>query len=414
MRETLHIRLPDLNQDSDPDSAALLACVVAYALTATEPPVSVLVRLAPLAEVLELAPSKLIRLYAPAQDVRLLTVAVPAKQLSKAALAVPYALEDQFAEDVETLHFALAPAPLANGEWPVAVLSAEHMRAWLAPFSVRGLVPEALIPETLALPWRSDDDRWTVLAEPGHVTVRAGATAGFGCLAEDLELFLGLLEGGQQHPLRILISQGVDTDFSKLERDVELLPGLGHPLEALVRHYRAAQSINLLQGAFSMRQALAREWQTWKLPALLLAGVFAIGVVGNGLSAWLLSSQVQQQEAANEARFRVLFPAEQRVVNLSVQAEQQFAALQGGSHAASLLSLIDAFAGGLKAAPTLHVEGIQYREGALYLSLTGTDLSALDQLKNHYASGHGGAKLDVQSANSGDGGVQIQIKLSPS
>jgi len=415
MRETLHIRLPDFNQAS-PDQASAAGpedVVVAYAITSTEPPVSVLVRRAALAEVLEQASGKIIRLYAPAQDVRLLSAAVPAKQASKAALAVPYALEDQFAEDVETLHFAIASAPDGRGEWPVAVVAAQHMRDWLSPFSARGLVPDALIPETLALPWRHEDGRWTVLAEPGHLTVRTGPTAGFGCLEEDLELFLGLAEGETKQALRILITQGVNVDFTKLERDVELLPGLSHPLEALARHYRAAQSINLLQGPFALRKALAREWQAWKVPAALLAGVFSLAVIGNGLSALTLKSQVARQQAANEARFRALFPSEQRIVNLRVQAEQQFAALQGGARGASVLALMDAFAGGLRAAPTLQVDGMQYREGALFLSLSGSDLSALDQLKSHFSGGHGGAKLEVQSANSGENGVQIRIRLTP-
>ncbi len=413
MRETLHIRLPDWNQPQIEDRASRVdAFVVAYAITTTEPPISVLVRQAPLSEVLDQAEGKLIRLYAPAQDVRLLAAAVPARQASKAALAVPYALEDQFAEDVETLHFAIAGSVDARGEWPVAVVAAQHMKDWLAPFHARGLVPEALIPETLALPWR-EDDRWTVLAEPGHLTVRTGPTAGFGCLEEDLELFLGLAEGETKQALRILITHGVDADFTKLERDVELLPGLSHPLEALARHYRALQSINLLQGPFAMRRALAREWRAWKLPALLLAAVFALGAVGNGLTALALKSQVTKQEKANEERFRALFPAEQRIVDLRAQAEQQFTALSGGARAGSVLSLIDAFAAGLKAAPTLRIEGLQYREGALFLSLSGTDLAALDQLKNHFASGQRGAQLEVQSANSGDGGVQIRVKLSP-
>lgn len=410
MRETLHIRLPDWIETPDVEAAA--SPTVAYAITSTEPPVSVLVREAPLSEVLDGAAGKLIRLYAPAQDVRLLTAAVPAKQASKALLAVPYALEDQFAEDVETLHFAIAPTPLPGGEWPVAVVSAQHMRDWLSPFNERGLVPEALIPETLALPWR-DDGRWTALAEPGHVTVRTGPTAGFGCLAEDLEMFLGLAEGETKQALRILITQGVDVDFTRLERDVELLPGLSHPLEALARHYRPQQSINLLQGPFALRRALAREWQAWKLPATLLAACFALGALGNGLTALALKSQVAKQEIANQERFRALFPAEQRIVDLRVQAERQFTALQGGSRGNSVLPLIDAFAGGLKAAPTLQVEGMQYREGSLFLSLTGTDLAALDKLKAHFAGGQGRARLEVQSANSGEGGVQIRVRLSP-
>ena len=410
MRETLHILMPGhaIAQGVEPGTVT-----VAYAITNADPPVSVLVREVPLAEVLDQAEGKAIRLYAPAQDVRLMTANVPAKQASKALLAVPYALEDQFAEDVEDLHFAIAAGPDARGEWPVAVVAAQHLRDWLAPFTARGLVPESVIPETLALPWREDDRRWTVLAEPGHMTVRAGPMAGFGCLTEDLELFLGLAEGEQKQALRILITQGVDLDFTKLERDVELLPGLAHPLEALARHYRPATAINLLQGPFAMRRAAAREWQAWKLPAALLLGAFVLGVIGNGLSALVLSSQVKKQQQANEERFRALFPAEQRIVNLRVQAEQQFTAAAGGARGGNLLTLLDAFSGGLKAAPTLRVEGMQFREGALFLSLTGTDLSALDQLKAHFAGNSKAARLEVQSANSGENGVQIRIKLSP-
>lgn len=402
MRETLHIRLREPG-DAGP---------VAYAITTTEPPVSVLVREGELAAVLDAeAAQRRILLYAPGQDVRLLTAVVPVRQAAKALPAVPYALEEQFAEDVETLHFAIAAQPLASGEWPVAVVATAHMEHWLKPFTDRRLAPEALIPETLALPWR-DDGRWTVLAEPGHVSVRSGPYGGFGCLSEDLELFLGLAEGAEKKPLRILLGRAVETDFTRLERDVELLPGLDHPLEAFARHYRAAQSINLLQGAWAQRQGLSKEWQAWKAVVGLAACAFVIGAAGNGCTALHLKRQVTAQQEANETRFRALFPGEQRVVNLRAQAEQQFERAQGTARGDGLLPLMDALAGGLRSAPTLKLEGLQYREGALFLNLTGTDLAALDQLRAYYTPASG-ARLEVQSANSGTDGLQIRIKLSP-
>ena len=401
MRETLHIRL------REPGSPG----PVAFAITSTEPPVSVFVRESALEEVLDLADQRRILLYAPGQDVRLLTASLPVRQAAKALLAVPYALEEQFAEDVETLHFAVATQPLAGGEWPVAVVAQAHMQEWLQPFLARGLVPEALIPETLALPWR-EDGRWTVLAEPGHISVRSGAYAGFGCLAEDLELFLGLAEGEQKKALRILIGRAVETDFTRLEREVELLPGLDHPLEALARNYRPAQSINLLQGAWAQSQGFRKEWQAWKSVVGLVGAALVIGAAGNGCTALRLGQEVQAQQEANAQRFRELFPNEQRVVNIRAQAEQQFAIAKGTARGAGLLPLLDALAGGLKAAPSLQLQGMQYREGALFLSLTGSDLAALDQLRAYYGPASG-ARLEVQSANSGEGGLQIRIKLSP-
>jgi general secretion pathway protein L len=404
MRETLHIRLRD--PAVAPQPAAL-----AYAITVNDSPVSVLVRSAPLDELLDLCAGRNIRLYAPSQDVRLLTATLPVKQASKALAAAPYALEEQFAEDVETLHFAVAAAPLPGHEWPVAVVNNGHMRDWLAPFIERGLVPEALVPETLALPWR-DDGRWVALAEADHITVRTGPTAGFGCLPEDFELFLELAEAGTRQPLRIFITDAVQTDFTGLERDIELLPGLAHPLEALVRHYRPQQGINLLQGRYAMQRGLAREWQVWRQPAALLAGVFVVAAIGNGISAAVLNHRANQQVTTNEARFHALFPSEQRIVNLSAQAEQQFSAISGGNRGGGLLKLSDALADGLAAAPSLQVQGMQFRDDSLFASLTGSDLAALDRFKARFGGGHG-TRLEVQSATSGEGGLQIRIKLSP-
>ena len=399
MRETLHIRLRDAGTTGP----------VAYAVTSTEPPVSVLVQEAPLAQVLELAPGKRILLYAPSQDVRLIAATVPVRQPTKALAAVPYVLEDQFAEDVESLHFAIGATPASGNEWPVAVVADSHMQAWLAPFKAANLVPEALIPETLALPLA--DERWTVLAEADHISVRTGRYSGFGCLPEDFDLFLGLAEGlAGKRPLRILISHGVNTDFTNMGREVDLLPGLDHPLQAFARSYVPANSINLLQGPYMLRQGFAREWQAWKSVAGLCGLALLLGMITNGCMAFQLSRELKRQETANATRFHELFPTETRIVDLRSQAEQQFKLLSGGK-SAGLMPLLDALAGGMKAAPSLQMQGLQYREGALFVSLTGSDLSALDALQNFYSSGHS-AKMDVQSANSGEGGLQIRMKLS--
>lgn len=400
MRETLHIRLRTPGSEGP----------VAYAVTSTEPPVSVLVQEASLAEVVEMGHGKRILLYAPAQDVRLLSANLPIRQPAKALAAMPFALEDQFAEDVESLHFAIGPLPTSGNEWAVAVVADSHMQTWLAPFRAANLAPEALIPETLALPMA--DERWTVLAEPDHVSVRSGRFSGFGCLPEDFPLFLELAEAtGGKRDLRILISQGVATDFTGMGRNVDLLPGLEHPLQAFARSYLPTNSINLLQGPYLLRQGFAREWQAWKTTAGIAGLALLLGMIINGVMAFQLSRELKRQEAANVERFHQLFPTETRIVDMRAQAEQQLKLLSGGGKSAGLMPLLDALSAGMKAAPSLQMQGLQYREGALFVSLTGSDLGALDTLQNFYTNGHS-AKLEVQSANAGEGGLQIRVKLS--
>jgi len=66
----------------------------------------------------------------------------------------------------------------------------------------------------------------------------------------------------------------------------------------------------------------------------------------------------------------------------------------------------------LTATPGLNAQAVQYREGALFVALVGSDLQQLEALRSWFGSKRA-ATLEVQSANSGSEGVQIRIKLTP-
>ena len=402
MRETLYIRL----RDTAPDAATAYA-VVADATPGANP--SVFVREAPLAEVLGQAGPRRVIAFVPAADVRLAEVAVPARQPAKVLQAVPFLLEDQFAEDVETLHFALG-ARQADGRHAIAVSAHAHLREWLAPFQDAGATPYALVPESLALPW-DEGGPWAVLPEAGQITARTGACAGFSCVPEDFELYLQLAEAGTPHALRLLLPRATEEDYTRLQRPLELLPGYDHPLEALIRHLRWPGAINLLQGAYSQRENLDRFWRPWKLAAGLALGAFTLGIAVNAGEALRLSRAAKAQESANAQRFQQVFPRVPITTDLSLLVEQQARILSGGGAQSSALSLIQQAAAALAASPGLTLKELQFREGALFLDLSGSDLQVLETLRGWFAS-HPGARLDVQSANSGEGGVQIRLKLS--
>lgn len=400
MRETLHIRLAEAG--APPDTP------LAYALTQQEPPISVLVAHAPLAQILALAPHRHVALYAPAQAVRLTSAVVPAKLAKQAAAAIPYALEDQFAEDVEDLHFALPASAQPGNDWPVAVVAHSQMRSWLAPFTAAGIVPDSLLPETLALPLEAG--RNTVLLSAHDAIVRSGPCAGFGCASNDLQDYLALIDGNQPRPLKVLCTQDLALDPTQLNREITLLPGLNHPLEALARHAIAGSGINLLQGVYLSKKPLAREWQVWKLAASLAAAALLLGAVYNGVSAYRMGKAASALDSSNLARFQQLFPAETRIVDLASQTEQQYAALHGQTAASGMLPLMTSLAGAMKAVPSLQLQNLQFRDGALLVSLTGKQLAELDTLRAYFANS-GAVKLEVQSANAGEGGVQIRAKI---
>ncbi len=75
-------------------------------------------------------PGARIVVLAPASEIVFAQATVPGR--TRLAQAVPYALEEQLAADVEQLHFALGRRE-ADGRIKTAVVSRAHMPNWLAP-----------------------------------------------------------------------------------------------------------------------------------------------------------------------------------------------------------------------------------------------------------------------------------------
>lgn len=400
MRETFYIRLGS----GAPDE------IVEFAISEANVVRGLQVQRATLEDALVHAVGRRIIALVPGDPVRLTTVAVPAKQPAKILQATPYLLEEQLSEDIDTLHFALG-ATQPDGRHAIAVVAKSTMQNWLRIFQQRDLRPAALIPETLSLPWDATTPRWSALVEPAHVTVRNGATSGFCCDPADLLLYLQMADPEKTQTLRLLLPGLSPGDYTGLDWPLELLPGFGSALEALVAHLQIDHAINLLQGSYSQRQDLDRLWRPWRVAAILAAAWLAISGIAFGIDTWQLNRALKQQEEANLQKFQQLFPTETRVVDIDAQLDQQMRRLKSGSGGGNWFALLETLTQALSANAGLQIQSLQFRDGALFLSLKGSDLQVLEKLRGWFASQRG-VKLEVQSANAGSEGVQIRLKLS--
>lgn len=403
MRELLYIRVPDADASDS----------VEYCVARADAMASFAVARAPLAQVLELAAQRRVVLLAPSTQLRLAAVAVPARQAGKALLAVPFALEEQLAEDVDTLHFALG-ARQADGRWPVAIVAEARLRAWLQPFQAAGIRPEAMLPDVLALAV-PDDGHFSALLDGDQVIVRTARDSGFTCAVDDLALCLQLADPERTRTLRLSIPREAQIDASRIEAPLELLHGVGTPLEALLQQLQRADAINLLQGRHAPQRDRLRWFAPWKHAAALAAAALGMGALLYGVETFRLQRELAAQEAANIARYQQAFPDETRIVDLAVQLDQRLAALQRGGGGGQLLPLVNVLAAAVSAVPGLQLQSLQFREGSLYAGLTAADLERLERLKSWFAGAGGtasGTVFSVESANAGAEGVQIRIKLS--
>ncbi len=324
--------------------------------------------------------------------------------------ALPFALEEQLADDVDALHFAIAPGSQPLG---VAVVARTTLEGWLARLAEHDLQPDALLPETLALP--IIDGEWTLLLEDLRVSLRCGPLAGLACEPENLPALLELLLAeATQAPVRI---RGFDA-----RSDRSLPPGailaegpdllwqpLGEPGKWMAEGLEVLP-INLLQGEYSRQEQLQKLWRPWRVSAALLLA-FGLLQLGLGVADYQrLKAEDVAQVARMEQIYKQAFPEAKRIVNPRHQLDSGLQALKGGGGDAALVSLLARCAPPLQQQAGLDLTNLRYREGRLELELRLPDLSALDKLKA--ALGAAGLSVNIQNASSREGKVESRMEIS--
>jgi len=402
VRTLFYIRLADID-----DAGA----TVPFATAPLDSPRDLRTDRAPLKTIAERANGQPLVVFVPATDVQLASVQVPARQPAKVLQAAPYLLEDQLADDIENQHFALGPRQI-DGSTPVAVVNSARIAGWMSKLSDAGFKPAAVVPDLLALPFEVRGGRWSALVADQQVIVRNGQWSGFTTSLVDLPMMLMLADPDRQHPVRMLMPGDQLADVTTIDWPLEPMPGDRTAVEALGRNYEADKAINLLQGRWQVKSDIGRHLRPWKAPVLAGLACLAIAVLVYGIDNWRLSKQLAAIEADNVARFRQLFPSETRIVDLSTQVNQQLMLMAGSGGAHDALGLTAVAAQALQANPGLAIQTLQFRDGSLYLAMSGKDVQALEALRGWFAA-QDQAALEVQSANSGPEGTQIRVRIGP-
>lgn len=367
----------------------------------------------PLAEALEHCAGRRVVLIVPGMDVLLTETHLPIRQSQKLAQAVPFALEDQLAEDVDNLHFALG-ARLPEGGVPVAVVARRRMDAWLAPFLENDVRPDALYPDMLCLPDARDGETqtWTALIERGHALLRCGRDRGFACDDNLLDDLLRRASAAELPDLRMYVA--ADAAAPKdLPGRVEIVPAPDGELTLILEGLTQRPPLNLLQGSYALHGDAAQRWRPWRATAALAAALIVAYLVVQGLTAYQLGQRAAALHSEAAQTFRRSFPDVQRIVDMRTQAERALTRLTRTADGdTGLLFLLARTAQALARTPGLTVDEIEYRDGRVDLSLKGKSLQSLEHLRAHFAD-QSDLALDVLSANADTSGVQIRISVHP-
>ncbi|MEE4376253.1 MAG: type II secretion system protein GspL [Candidatus Competibacteraceae bacterium] len=333
-----------------------------------------------LSEMAQPASGKRLVLIAPGETVLLIRATLPERNRSQWLKALPYALEDHVADEVEELHFAVGST--RSGEAPVAAIRHATLSNWLDQCTRVGLIPTAVVPEPLLLPF--EPASWSVLLKSRRAVVRCGPDAGFTTEQDNLLplLELALAEAGETAPTALRL-WGEAVPELATSPEIQHQGDVAEPLRLLAAGYQDGVTLNLLQGSYSRHAQWGKWLRPWRVAAVLaglwlgLQGILQVG------EYWQLRNERVALQAEMERVFRETVPTARRIVNPKAQLENRLRELQGGPAVEETGFLELLLQGGqvLTGFEDVRLRGLRYKIGQLDMELAGDSLETLDRLR---------------------------------
>lgn len=349
---------------------------------------------------------------APAEDIILAETRLQVRNKQQLLKAIPYALEDELAEDVEALHFALGTRQ-PDGSQPVAVVSRSRMDGWLEELKSANIVPHAILPELLCIP--ISDSSWSIVIDNERAIVRSADFAGFSTDAYNLQTIvtLAIEEAPDEAPKLIKLFRCKPHGHSHLPLDlpVEIEERFDCLPTLMANGLDEKNNINLLQKEYEIGSETARLLRPWRIAAILLGVWLVFQATSVSLDYWRLSRDNEALQGRIEAIFKETFPEIKRVVNPRVQMEQKLKALTAtgqDDHSNRFMQLLSAGGQAIDTITEVQIDTINFRQGRLDLALTTTDLRSLEKIKQQINND----VLDARIESAQSVGERIDAKLT--
>ena len=355
---------------------------------------------------------------------------IPAKQARYVRQALPFAVEEQLAQDIDSVHLALGEH--SERGFRVAAIDRNRMAIWFEVFeSWSGANLEAIYPEAALLPL--GDSAWSVCLQDDIALVSGAGGEWFRMSSVNLAIFAQTLAAPAQDEVSAEIAvtlYGSEADLVAsdaligiLERE-DRLNLTRQPLELsaleLLAHthsHHQCAPINLCQGTFEAANDASGVWRIWR-PALIIAGLWlALQVSVEIGMGYYHHHEASELEAQAMGIYHQAFPNDTRTTpnNLKRSLEGKLRVAQQQGPNADFLALLSQ-AGSeyqkLGGGQNIKFESVNYsrQRGELVVDLKADSYDRLSALRS--AIGDRGLDAKIGSVVNESSGARARLTVS--
>ena len=366
----------------------------------------------------------------PSAEVLTTSVDIPIKGGARLQAALPFALEEHLAEDIDKLHFA-AGTRRSSGNIPVAVINRNRLSEWIDMLSDAGIQPSAMIPDNYGL--ARIPGTISLLVAEDQVMINDGADIEFvmqGVNPGDALAAIGALDASDDEgeaedrplmPRHVLVycepeyEERYQHEWLALRHemeslDVNLLPDGVMPRLAVT--VATGAGVNLLQGEFGARREYSGLFKPWRYAAILLLALGFVGFAAKATDYYVLKRQEADLKQQFEAEYRQIAPGAAAVVDPArLIATLKTRAGSAGSPSVFLQTL-EQLSRALQQSKDARIEAISYRAGVVDVRLSAPNVSTLDSIQRVVGES-GQFEAAIQSTDQDGERVssRIQIKV---
>jgi len=362
-------------------------------------------------------------------DVLTTTVDIPIRGGAKLQAALPFALEESMADDVDKLHFA-AGIRRGSGRIPVSVVNREKLAEWLSLLHEAGIAPSSMIAESYGLA-RIPGTISLMVAEnqvvindgadtelvmqgvsPGDALAAIGAFDSTGGHEKEPDETLGL-------PRHVLVycapedEERYQHDWIAMRQeldslDVKLLADGVLPRFAVT--VATGAGVNLLQGFFGLKTDFSSLFEPWKYAAMLLLAFGLVAVGGKAADFYSLSQQNTNLQQQFLLEYQQVVPGA-AMPRDPVAAVQSLLVRSGSAQAPqTFLRSLEYLSQAIQQNQSADIKAISFRAGVVDVRLTAPDVATLDKIQNA-VSQSGRFKATIKSTDQDGDRVSSRIQI---